>query len=160
MSIGIPWSLKTWRTSSLAVSDADGSLGRGTKCIVLENLSTIASLVVLPLIDQTCDEIQGNVGHGLVGHHQWSRRACRGTMGRFAVDTDEAGRDKLLGVIVYWRPPKMLRHLPQERTRALENNFFSQVISSASDVQRNRSLVEVSWLIFEATWLLSFMKRW
>lgn len=43
--------MKTWRTSSLAVSKADGSLGRGTKCIVLENLSTIASLVVLPLKD-------------------------------------------------------------------------------------------------------------
>lgn len=109
---------------------------------------------------QTRDEIQGSVGPGLVGHRQWSRQACRGTMGCFAAGTDEAGRDKLLGVNVYWRPPKMLRHLPQERTRALENSFFSQVISSASGVQRNRSLVEVSWLRGEATWLLSFMKRW
>ena len=68
-------------TSRLAVSIADGSLGRGTKCTVLEYLSTIVSIVVLPSMwDQGQwgpvsgqDRRRGHNGT-LCHRHRWSRQ--------------------------------------------------------------------------------------
>ena len=46
ISLGIPCSLTTWVINSCAVSEAEGSLVRGTKCTALENWSIIMRIVV------------------------------------------------------------------------------------------------------------------
>ncbi len=62
MSVGSPWTLKTWSNTARAVSLAAGSFGRGIKRAVLEKRSTTVSTLPNYLRGrQTRNEIQSDV---------------------------------------------------------------------------------------------------
>lgn len=109
LSLGSPCNLNTCKRTSSAISLTDGSLGRGTKCDILENLSTTVRIVVLPsdkgravtkskdMSDQSRNRQRKDKTHGRL-------------MGRFVPGTDRTGVYIFFDVPLHSWPSKPLLH--------------------------------------------------
>ncbi len=82
-SWGIPKTLKTWFIRSVAVSLAEGSLGKGMNRVALENRSTITRMTELPWDGgRPVMKSRGMCDHGLWG----IGKGCRSPKGSWRLD--------------------------------------------------------------------------
>ena len=104
---GIPCNRTTCLTSRSAVSAAEGSLGRATKCTILENPSTKVRMVLLPReVGSPVTKSRATSDQGRPGMGKGREETRRGTMGRLAAGACVARRNELQSVRVQGGPPK------------------------------------------------------
>jgi hypothetical protein len=109
MSTGSPWIRKTCCSMSLAVTLADGSLGRGIKWVALENRSTTVRMVVLP----------SDGGRPVtVRDSQRLEETSRTLLRSLVLYTNRSSGDECRDVRDHGRPPKASSHKSQGPTGA------------------------------------------